>query len=457
MKKLLLMAGLVVSSLGSFATHMMGGQVTSRNIGGLTYEITLTAYRDTLGVPIGNLANFNFIEIGGTWTANHSVPKIGPIIFGNGVEEYHYIDTITFPNGGNFDMSYSECCRNCAILNMTTPCGESFHLHNTLWVDPTNSSPVFLNPPITIAQLNVPFNYNPMPFDADGDSIVWSVDTPLTSATAYVDGYVVPSADSLSPFTMNPLTGEVSFLPNLQGYFAASFLVSEFRNGLKIGEIRRDMQIIVVPSFNVPPVISATSNNFPYSGKNYTIAPGSSFNLSVSVYDADGQNLSIVAAGEPVLLATNPAVVNITSGTGSSSATINWTPDASQARILPYILALRIGETYFANTFSSDITFSLRVGNFAGIENASNEVVKGIYPNPSNGNFTVEMYSDKTQSVNLNITNLMGQQIKVIPQVLNSGVNLLNVENLNLPNGTYMLNIVSRGSIIETITFEIKD
>ncbi|MEP7265047.1 MAG: T9SS type A sorting domain-containing protein [Bacteroidota bacterium] len=457
MKKLLFSAALLTSTLGSFASHLMGGQMTSRNLGGLTYEVTLTVYRDTLGIQINPSATFNYVEQGGTFSQGDVVPVIGPVNFGNGVEEYSYIDTITFPNNGSYDMWFEDCCRNFAILNCTQPGGESFHLNNTLLADPTNSSPVFLNPPITLAQLNVPFNYNPMPFDADGDSIVWSVDTPLTAAGIYVQGWTAPSADPLSPFTMNPATGEVSFLPNTQGYFVASFLISEFRGGVQIGEIRRDMQIIVVPSFNVPPVVTSNSTNYPYSGKSFTVAPGTNFSLTVSAYDADGQGINISASGAPLLHPTNPAILATNNGSGTSTATLTWTPDANQARTLPYILAMRIAEVYNNNIFSNDITISIRVGNFAGIDNISSEVVKGIYPNPNNGNFTVEMNSDKAQSVSISISNMIGQQLKVIPQDLNSGVNLLDVKNLNLPRGTYMLSIMSEGKVLQTKSFEIKD
>jgi hypothetical protein len=457
MKKLLLLAVAALFCMNSFATHLMGGQMTSRNIGGFSYEVTLTAYRDTLGIPINTTAVINYSEVGGGWTDMHTVPVAGPVIFGNGVEEYSYVDTITFPDSGNYNMWWEDCCRNGAILNMTTPLSESFHLNNALWVDPSNSSPVFLNPPITIAQLNVPFNYNPLPFDADGDSIVWSVDTPLTTAAAYVQGWTVIPADAMSPFTMNPLTGEVSFLPNTIGYFAVSFLVSEFRNGVKIGEIRRDMQIIVIPSPNIPPVITSNSNNYPYTGKSFTITPGSNFNLTVSVYDADGQGLSVTPNGEPMLLASNAATYSQTTGTNSITSTVNWTPDISQARVLPYILALRVSENYGSNMFSSDITYSLRVGNATGINTADADVVHGIYPNPSNGNFTVEMNSDKTQSVTLSITSMIGQQLKAIPQELNSGINILNVKNLDLPHGTYLMSVIANGKIIDTKTFEIRD
>src|SRR5437588_11839336 len=98
MKKLLLLLAVCAFTLPGKATHLMGGQMTSLNLGGLTYQITLTAYRDTLGIPMYLTTNFYFSDSSGAWTQTDVVNLNGPVVFGNGVEEYTYIDTITFPS-----------------------------------------------------------------------------------------------------------------------------------------------------------------------------------------------------------------------------------------------------------------------------------------------------------------------------------------------------------------------
>ncbi|MBK9319365.1 MAG: hypothetical protein IPM91_11400 [Bacteroidetes bacterium] len=112
-----------------------------------------------------------------------------------------------------------------------------------------------MNPPIVLAQDSVPFYYNPLPFDADGDSIAWSLDVPLSGNGVPVAGYTLPPSDSLVPFNMDPITGEITFLPNTLCNFQVSVRVKEYRNGVQIGEITRDMQIIVVPSPNTPATV----------------------------------------------------------------------------------------------------------------------------------------------------------------------------------------------------------
>ena len=456
MKKLLLFITVTFLSFNSFASHMMGGQITSKNLGGLTYEVTLTAYRDMTGIPISTIDAFNYSNAAGTWSITNYVNLTSWSVFGNGVEEYIYIDTITFPVPGDFKVNFEECCRNGAIQNIVG--GSSLYLNNTIFVDPTNSSPVFSNPPITLAQFQVPFFYNPLPFDADGDSISWDLDIPLNSGGVPVGGYTLPAADPLGPFALNQTTGEITFLPNMLGNFEVSFRVSEFRNGVKIGEIRRDMQIIVVTSNNAPPIIGSTSNTYPFSGKTFSISPGNSFTMSVAATDPDGQSVSISATGEPLNLATNPAIFTFNNTMGSASGLLTWSPSSSQARTAPYIACMRVSENFGTNTFQQDITYVLHVNTITSINDILSNSSVNVYPNPSNGNFTLAIQSEKASEATVLISNLIGQQMKEFNQHLNAGLNAISVQNLQLPDGKYLVNIISNdGRLNNPVTFNIKN
>ncbi|MCX6292487.1 MAG: T9SS type A sorting domain-containing protein [Bacteroidetes bacterium] len=457
MKKLLLVLFVCMIALTSRASHLMGGQMTSRNIGGLTYEVTVTAYRDTLGVPMYTTATFHYSDSSGAWSAVRTINLNGPVVFGNGVEEYSYVDTITFTAAGNYSMWYEDCCRNCAILNILNPCNYSFHLYNNLWADSTNSSPVFLNPPIPIAQIGTPFTYNPLPFDADGDSIAWALDTPVTSAGVYVPGYVVPLSDTSMPFAMDPVTGVVSFLPIAVGHYEVSVLVNEFRNGVQIGQIRRDMQIIVISSSNQRLQVSSVSNTSPNSGFVYDVNPNSPFTVTVTVLDPDFQSLDMFSRGEPFLLTNNPAQFSVINSAGVSEGTISWTPDVTQARTAPYILALRINEPFGLSTFSNDITLRLNVTNtVAGISTLKNEGVRNVYPNPNNGNFTVEINSNTSTKSDIVITNMIGQQVYLSKNIqLHEGLNAVVVNNASLLKGSYMISIVKDGKTTSVKSFEV--
>lgn len=449
-KQLLFTICLLISGIAAQASHLMGGQITSKNVGGLTYEITLTIYRDTLGIPVDPSYVINYSDTSGVnLTATAITP--GPIVFGNGVEKYVYTGTITFLASGTYDVWFENCCRNAAILNIPSP--GSFHLANKLLVDSTNSSPEFLNDPITVAQLGVPFTYNPLPFDMDGDSIAWLLDIPQegfgTAASTPAAGYVLPSSDTLVPFTMDPVSGEITFLPNIAGNFVVSMLVNEYRAGVKIGEIRRDMQIIVVPSVNTPSPISLISTNAPFSGKNYTIAPGTTFNFTVIANDPDGYAINFSSNGEAYRLA-NPATFTSNATMGTATGSLTWTPNASNERSRPYIIGLRLNEPYGIYNFNSDISIYLRVQTATGINNPAKTDTKfTVYPNPTSDYLMLNFASKSNSNGLLEIRNLAGQIMKSYEAIkVINGLNVIQVKDLNLNAGIYIVNLIQDGKTL---------
>ena len=56
--------------------------------------------------------------------------------------------------------------------------------------------------------------------------------------------------------SINSVTGEIAACPSIFGYFQFSVRVEEFRNGVKIGEVRRDTQYKSLPCVLAnPPLI----------------------------------------------------------------------------------------------------------------------------------------------------------------------------------------------------------
>lgn len=443
----------------SYASHLMGGQMTSRNLGGLTYEVTLTVYRDTLGIPISIYEYFNYADSTTGWDTMRTVMVSAPVNIGNGVEMYTYIDTITFPASGQYEIWSENCCRNFAILNMSNPGSESFHLNNSLFADSSNSSPVFQNIPITVAQVNVPFSYNPLPTDADGDSISWVLDIPLSSNGANVLGYVLPFSDSLVPFTLDPVTGEITFLPNTLGNFVVSFRVNEYRNGTLIGFIRRDMQILIVPTVNQPLRLNLTSTNAPYSGKVYTVTPGSSFNFTCIAFDPDMVSPQIIAAGDAFNQANAPSFFVARAAAGTTTGTLSWTPDPSQARQNPYLISLRTSDAYGNYIFSNDVTLRVHVNTTTGIaSNPANEAKLSVYPNPvTNGELSLNFHSNSASPVTIEIMSISGQTLRTIPDVVKSeGDHVVNIRDLSVASGIYLIRLTQDGKQIGAARFNVK-
>ena len=259
---------------------------------------------------------------------------------------------------------------------------------------------------------------------------------------AQVLGYSLPPSDSLFPFNMDPLTGEITFLPNTLGNFQVSLRVKEYRNGVQIGEITRDMQIIVVPSANRPANVSVNSNTFPYNSKNYNIAPSAPFTMAVSVVDLDGQNLRLSGAGEPFLLANNPAVFTPVNAQGCAGGTLAWTPTAAQARTAPYVIGIRVSEDYMGQIFQSDLSISLRVGNSAGLNSIYANSAFTLAPNPSKGAFNLQFTTTSSEPVKVSVMTVTGKLVSsfVNAQIVN-GVNVIMANDLGLSKGIYMVQL----------------
>ena len=452
MKKLLLtlILGLGLTNYAS-ASHMMGGQITVEHVSGMDYRVVYTAYRDMTGVPISTIASFSFVDSISGNSFNVSIQYDTAVtVLVPGVEEYVYEAIVTFPNTGSWYVSYEECCRNAAILNMTMPGGESHHFYSIVLIDSANSTPVFLNPPIVLAQENVPFYYNPLPFDIDGDSIAWSLDVPLSSNGVPVAGYVLPSSDSLVPFNMDPITGEITFLPNMLGNFQVSVRVKEYRSGVQIGEITRDMQLIVVQSLNTPAVLMISSNSAPFNGKSYTISPNAAFSINVTIFDQDNQGLTLAGRGEAFGLALNPAMLSVVNGASNATATVSWTPNSSQARIAPYVIGLRVSENYGNMVFQSDVSVSLKVGvGVTGINENSNDAQLSLSPNPAADQFNIQFVSKSNSDVAIDLMTVDGKNVaQFVNTEIASGLNVIQVNNLHLAKGIYIVRLNQDGKFL---------
>jgi hypothetical protein len=457
MKKLLLVVLTIVLSYSAQATHLMGGQMTSRNIGGLTYEVTLTLYRDTVGIPMYNNAAINYTDTSG-FDSTRIVSVSAPFNIGNGVERYTYTDTITFPAAGNYSISWSDCCRNAAILNMTMPGGESLYLNNTLFADSTNSSPVFLNEPITLAQLNTPFLYNPLPFDADGDSISWALDIPLSNLGDTVAGYTLPPSDSSMPFTMDAVTGEISFLPNTLGNFVVSVIVTEYRNGLVIGTIRRDMQLIVVNSPNTPAVFTSNYSvtRSSSAAQEINLAPGQNLNFSAFVNDVDQNNVSVQVAGS-IFQRPTPPTVSVSGGIANGYVSLNWTAQTADVSTRPYLLTIRVGDNYGNYTFYHDYSFVVKVGSSTGI-NETNSVASDlkVFPNPTYGETFIQFDAKKAGTATIEVQNLSGQLVSQTQNDVVNGANMLMIDSKSFTKGIYLVKVMLDGQQVGVSKLSVK-
>jgi hypothetical protein len=427
------------------ASHLMGGQITGKQLSNLQYEIVLTLYRDSMGIQIGNPETLAYFDNVGASVASHQVYHDPGVLLGNGVDMFVFRDTITFPAPGDYMVHYGNCCRNASILNISSPASTGMALEMAIQVG-NNNSPDFINHPIPLAQVNVPYVYNPLPVDMDGDSLAWSLDIPSNyisaGNTTPAAGYAHPFADPSDPFTMDIQTGEISFTPNTIGNFVAAVVCNEYRNGVLIGHIRREMQIIVLNSSNSPAAPAFMANMGGSSNNSFTIPNGQSLQFDFDVTDTDGHGQSVTAMGEPFLLTNNPAVFSATNGIGAASLNVTWTPSLAQARSLPYLMNIRRTEHLPQFNFGTDMTFRLFVDpNPTSItENDLSSV--SIFPNPSSDLLMVSYQSNGKTGMTLELIETASGKIVLSRNIAAvNGTNISSLDMTQLAQGSYLVKI----------------
>ena len=287
MKKLFTLLFLTVMALAfapqeSKASHLAGADLTYTYTGTPnTYLFHLVVYRDCSGIPVDASYPLCYSSastgINATFTVNQInvivVPQSPCVSFpanncpgGQGdIEQYSYEGTITFPVAANdWTISWESNARNPAITTVQNP--GSYSLYVDSYLDniaaPTNNSPQFLGLAYSRFCVGNVFFYDQGAYDPDGDSLHFSLVDALTttsfgacpSASApltYLSGYsaTVPLASSI-PITIDGATGVINFVPSQVQVGVIAVLVEEFRNGVQIGAVRRDIQINIISQCN---------------------------------------------------------------------------------------------------------------------------------------------------------------------------------------------------------------
>lgn len=272
-RQLLLTTLTLLLSMVSFASHIVGGEISYQCLGNDYYQITLRYYRDCSGVVMAPTADIKIADPSGTVLQTFTVAK-GPSTFLNVnqsgcgkptpsicIETATYVaDSVYLPGGPSYYVIYNQqCCRSNSVTNITNAwqVGATFpaYLYPSSSVV-CNTSPDFGAYPPVAVPLNVPVNIPISANDPDGDSLFFQLCSPLSNATAISPFSTVPFAPGYSSANMvnanpalsiNPYTGVLTGTPTQIGKYAIGICVNEYRNGVLVGRARRDYQFTVIP------------------------------------------------------------------------------------------------------------------------------------------------------------------------------------------------------------------
>ena len=283
------------------SNHIVGGEIEMIHIGNensFTYQVKLIQYFDcaqTENPGPDNLITYSifrksdgqFMREGTMFITNQEfVPYTNPdcavgFMCTLKVEYSHEItlEPEIFNDPDGYAIVWERCCRNWDTKNLINPGwnGMTYILHFPPVVDENgdpfvNSSPKLFPPLSDYACVNQLFYIDFAGTDDDGDSIVYSLAAPLDDkqendanivalppSTApphpivdFAPGYDLATMIPGDPALSISNEGFITVTPSEVGLYVFSVKAEEYRNGIKIGESRRDFQMLVVDGCNPP-------------------------------------------------------------------------------------------------------------------------------------------------------------------------------------------------------------
>jgi hypothetical protein len=379
------------------ATHLVGGNVTYSWVSGLTYKLTATLYRDCIGVSMPASITLDAKSSCTNLSATISLVagsgnQVTPVCTGvqtqcnggsiYGYQEYVYEGNIILPmTCHDWKFSYSVCCRNVAITNVINPAGASFYVESFLnnQVTPFNNSPVFNSRPVSILYSGQTNILSQSTYEPDGDSLVYTMINPMNNPTVAIQ-YSTPFTSnnpiSSSPQSVfDPASGSFTVTPTGPQVSIMAVRVDEYRNGVKIGSVMRDVQIHVVNQVNNLPVMSGFNG-----GANFVaqIMAGDTLKTTMTSFDPDTtQQLWYTAFSGPAGM-----VVTIDTMLLTPTFAISWPSTQGMISAKPYTITITVSDNNCPYRGVNTFTYLVYVNNPNGAD---------VWPGDANSDLTADM------------------------------------------------------------------
>ncbi len=325
MKKWWICCALLLWQCFAFATHQRAGEITFRHVSGLTYQFTIITYTYT-----PSAADRPEIEVFWGDGTSSVISRLHKYNMENDISRNEYVTEHTFPSTGTYHVTFEDPNRNNGILNIPNSVTIPFFLETIVVINPflgSDSSPQLLNPPIDNGCVGVPYYHNPGASDPDGDSLSYSLITCRGYDGEDIPGYTLPAASSF--ISIDPQTGDLTWdSPMMVGEYNIAILIKEWRNGVLIGSVVRDMQIAILACNNQPPEIATISDT--------CVTAGTILQFDVIAEDVNSTSVRLTATGAPLSMTNSPASFPLAQGTPPVSSTFSWHTNCNHVRLAPY-------------------------------------------------------------------------------------------------------------------------
>lgn len=345
-------------ALNTNASHIPGGNLTYQCTGNPNeYLLTMELFVKCPSTLSSSYSSFNFTISNDCGLPNPTVPtftQVGvqqdvtqtcPSQLSNcppnpsggvqGVLMYTYEALITFPaNCDSWEICFSLCCRDNAT-NVTGNSSNDMTFCTTINSQTQNcgGSPTVNAAPIPYVCAGQPVNFCLGASDPDGDSIYYSMVTPLDDGLPVTFTPPYTTNAPLQNFVLDPLTGCVTFNQSTIGNFVVAFLIESFdQNGNLTGSVIHDFQFIVINCSNVTPspptggiTLQPGSNAYSTGPNSIAICEGASACFDMTFTDNNPGDVLTIDTANSSILNNLPGATYTLNGTNPLTITVCWT------------------------------------------------------------------------------------------------------------------------------------
>jgi gliding motility-associated-like protein len=348
--------------LVALSTHNRGGEITYKHLFGLTYEFTISTCTKS-----SSPADRPELEIDFGDGHMDTVPRLSLTpIAGYDAQKNIYVINHTFVGSGTYQICVSDPNRNDGIINVGGSISSdnvAFSIQSQLVISPfigtANNSVTFADCPCPeYACVNFAYCYNPEAIDVDGDSLGYELVVPLDENCSPLFlgvNYTYPNTLGGGTISLNPVSGDFCWNnPGLIGEYNIAIKITEYRHGVAIGYVIRDIQITVIPGCdNSPPVIDPIQDT--------CVIAGTNISFDVHATDPDlGDNITLTGSGLPFTVASSPALFSSVTGPAPQTSTFSWTTNCTHVRLADYQLFFKAEDNGLPE-LSSTQTMNIKV------------------------------------------------------------------------------------------------
>lgn len=380
---LFLLAFLAIKPYQAKADHSAGGEIIYEWISDSTYRVFFKFYRDCSGIDAyetnqlcvtnpcnpswnqtltltkwqgtlpGGGDNGQMVAPGCAQYPTRCENPASPI---PGYREWWYSTIVTLTGKCNFwTFSVGISARNSST-NTNNTFGGNLYIETTLnnVFFQGNSSPYFTIKPTSYVCVNNPYEYNNGAIDPNRDSLVTEVVQPQNGGCGNSGQFVNMSPGITYPnnpipannnFQTNPQTGQLSFTATQQGVHTLTTRVKEYRKGILVGYIMRDVQIAVLNCSAIKPKMNVKPNTI--TGGGYNALDGTVFGCTnqqlTFCYDitSDSPNYKLIVGDNHTQALPPASTAYYNQATDSVRGCFSWTPGATDTGLKGMIVTVK--------------------------------------------------------------------------------------------------------------------